>query len=300
MPDRSYPLDDPFDLVATLAPLARGRGDPTLRLARGRVWRATRTPEGPATIAITQGPGRLTAEAWGPGADHALDALPRVLGLDTGPLRVANHHRLVSELARRFSGVRLTRTEAVLEALVPAILEQKVTGEEARRAWRSMIAAHGEPAPGPAIFRLRLPPAPERLAALPYYVFHPFGVERRRAELIRRVSARAAWFEAIVAMPLPDAHARLTALPGIGPWTAAEVAARALGDPDAVSVGDFHLKNVVAYALAGEPRADDARMLELLEPWRGERAKVIRLLELSGIVAPRYGPRLAARRIEAS
>ncbi len=87
-------------------------------------------------------------------------------------------------------------------------------------------------------------------------------------------------------------------MPGIGPWTAAEVGVRALGDADAVSVGDFHLPNLVAYALAGEPRGNDARMLELLEPYRGQRARVMRLLELSGIRPPRYGPRLAPRRIE--
>jgi 3-methyladenine DNA glycosylase/8-oxoguanine DNA glycosylase len=77
------------------------------------------------------------------------------------------------------------------------------------------------------------------------------------------------------------------------------VTLRALGDPDAVSVGDFHLPNVVAYALAGEPRANDGRMLELLEPWRGHRARVVRLLEASGIEPPRYGPRLSSRDISA-
>jgi 3-methyladenine DNA glycosylase/8-oxoguanine DNA glycosylase len=295
----TIPLDEPFDLVTTLRPLARGSADPTLRLAPGRAWRATRTADGPATVAITQGRDRLVAEAWGPGAERALDELPRVLGLATGPFRVADHHPLVTELARRHRGVRLTRTEAVLDALIPAILEQKVTGQEAHRAWRGLIARYGEAAPGPAELRLRLTPPVERLAALPYYALHPVGVERRRADLIRGVASRAAWFEAISSMPLADAYARLTAVPGIGPWTAAEVAVRALGDRDAVSVGDFHLKNVVAYALAGEPRADDDRMLELLEPWRGERAHVVRLIELSGIGAPRYGPRLVPRRIEA-
>jgi 3-methyladenine DNA glycosylase/8-oxoguanine DNA glycosylase len=299
VPVVTLPLEEPFDLVTTLRPLARGSGDPTLRLAPGRAWRASRTPDGPATVAIAQGRDRLIAEAWGPGADRALHELPRVLGLDTGPFHVADHHPLVTDLARRHRGVRLTRTEAVLDALIPAILEQKVTGQEARRAWRGLVARYGEAAPGPAELRLRLTPPAERLAGLPYYTFHPFGVERRRADLIRGVASRSAWFEAISAMPIADAYARLTAVPGIGPWTAAEVAVRALGDRDAVSVGDFHLKNVVAYALAGEPRADDERMLELLEPWRGERAHVVRLIELSGIGAPRYGPRLVPRRIEA-
>jgi hypothetical protein len=85
--------------------------------------------------------------------------------------------------------------------------------------------------------------------------------------------------------------------PGIGPWTAAEVGIRALGDPDAVSIGDFHLPNLVAWVLAGEPRADDARMLALLAPWAGHRARVIRLLESSGLAAPRFGHRLAPRSI---
>ena len=181
---------------------------------------------------------------------------------------------------------------------MPAILEQKVTGQEAWRAWSGLVRVHGEPAPGPPEWRLRLAPSPATLAALPYYAYHPFGIERRRAELIRRVASRAAWFEAIVDLPLADAYARLTAVPGIGPWTAAEVGVRALGDPDAVSVGDFHLPSLVAFALAGEPRGDDARMLELLEPYRGQRALVVRLLELSGVRPSRRGPRLSGRGIE--
>lgn len=213
------------------------------------------------------------------------------------PRRIPPGHPLVAELARRSPGVRIPRSGAVLESLVPAILEQKVAGQEASRAWTGLIRVHGETAPGPPEWRLRLAPAPATLAALPYYAYHPFGIERRRAELIRRVAARAAWFEAIVGLPLPGAYARLTAVPGIGPWTAAEVGARALGDDDAVSVGDFHLPNLVAFALAGEPRGTDERMLELLEPYRGQRARVIRLLELSGLRAPRRGPRLSARGI---
>jgi 3-methyladenine DNA glycosylase/8-oxoguanine DNA glycosylase len=251
-------------------------------------------------LALEQARGEVRGEAWGPGAERALASVPALLGLDRPPGPIGDHHRLVTELARRFPGVRPTATGAVLEALVPAILEQKVTGDEARRAWRMLIAKHGEAAPGPAAFRLRLAPTAQTLAGLPYYAYHPFGVEQRRAELIRRVAAKAAWFEAITDLPIEEAHARLTAMPGIGPWTAAEVAVRALGDPDAVSVGDFHLPNLVAWALAREARGDDTRMLELLEPWRGDRARVVRLLELSGIKAPRYGPRLAPRRIESS
>ena len=298
MSARTFALRGSLDLRRTLAPLGRGPGDRTIRFVADRVWRATRTPDGPATIALEQQDGHVRAEAWGPGADRAMVGVPALLGLDQEPPALAGAHPTVADLARRYGGVRIPRSTAVFESLVPAILEQKVIGEEARRAWFGLVRRYGEVAPGPPEFGLRLPPSPAILAALPYYAFHPFGVERRRAELIRRVAIRAAWFEATTDLPLADAYARLTSVLGIGPWTAAEVGVRALGDLDAVSVGDFHLPNLVAFALAREPRGTDARMLELLEPYRGQRARVVRWLELSGIRAPRYGPRLALRRIE--
>jgi hypothetical protein len=296
---RIIAIDGPLDLVRTLAPLGRGPGDRTIRLAAGRAWRTTRTPDGPATVALHHTGDEVRAEAWGPGADRVLNDVPALIGLGQ-PSLTDPGHPVIDRLTRRFPGVRIPRTGAVLESLVPAILEQKVIGEEARRALFALVRFHGEVAPGPPELRLRLPPTPATLAALPYYAYHPYGVERRRADLIRRVSARAAWFEAIADLPTTEGYARLMSVPGIGPWTAGEVGVRALGDVDAVSVGDFHLPNLVAFALTGEPRATDARMLELLEPFRGQRALVIRLLELGGIRVPRYGPRLAFRRIEES
>ena len=267
---------------------------------------ALRAPGGPLTVHLRQLPDRVAADAWGPGADDLPASLPRLLGLvpgtpATGDLRDAAHP-VIADLARRRPGIRIPATHSVLDALVPAILEQKVTGVEARRAWYELIRRHGEPAPAPAGVStgptLRLAPSPAVLARLPYYAFHPFGVEQRRADLVRRIASRADWFEAIVGLPLDGAHARLRSVPGIGPWTAAEVAVRALGDPDAVSVGDFHLPNLVAWALAREPRGTDERMLELLAPYSGRRALVMRLLETSGLRAPRYGPRLSPRRID--
>ncbi len=297
MPARTIPLDRPLDLRLTLGPHLRGTGDPQMRLAAGRAIRATRTSDGPATIELTFHGSVLRVEAWGPGADRALDGAPALAGLEDARDGFAPADRLIADLDRRMPGLRIGRTGAVLEALIPAILEQKVTGIEARRAYRGMIARWGDDAPGP--FRLRLLPAPEVLRRLPYESFHPIGLERRRADLVRTVADRAARFEAIVDLPLRDAYRRLTALPGLGPWTAAEVAFRALGDPDAVSVGDFHLKNMVAFALAGEHRGTDDRMLELLEPYRGQRGRVIRLLEASGIRPPARGPRTRLRSIAA-
>ena len=213
-----------------------------------------------------------------------------MLGADDDPAAFEPPPGLLRELQRRNPGLRFGRSDAVFESLLPAIAEQKVTGFEARRAYRGLIRVYGEPAPGPG--RLRLAPAPERLAALPYYAFHPFGLEQRRAEIMRRAAARAPWLEAAGKLGPDAALARLRSVPGIGPWTAAETVRTAFGDPDAISIGDYHLPNLVCWALAGEPRGDDARMLELLEPFRGQRARAARLLETSGIGAPRYGPRM--------
>jgi 3-methyladenine DNA glycosylase/8-oxoguanine DNA glycosylase len=295
MPSRTIDLDRPLDLGLTLGIHAHGPADPTVRREGDRLIRATRTPDGPATVALHVTEGRLEAEVWGPGADRALASVAALVGLDDQPAGLGASHGLVAELARRMPGLRIGRTGSVFEALMPAILEQKVTGTEAFNAYRALVFAYGEPAPGP--FRLMVAPAASTIARLPYFAFHPLGVERRRADTLRIAAARANRLEETTDLPLEAAYRRLTALPGVGRWTAAEVGLRALGDPDAVSVGDYHLPNLVSWALAGEPRADDARMLELLEPYRGQRARVIRLLEASGIRAPRFGPRMAPRSI---
>ena len=295
--ERIIPLGVPLDLRLTLLHLARGPGDPTIRLAASRAVRATRTPAGPATVHLEVSRSGLHARTWGAGSAWLLEHVPALVGLDDAPEALEPRHPVVGELARRLMGLRIGRTSRVIESLVPAILEQKVTGREASQALRGLIRRYGEKAPGP--FDLRILPPPELLAALPYYAYHPLGVERRRADTVRWAAAHATRLEEIVDLPLEDAYRRLRALPGVGAWTAAEVALRALGDTDAVSVGDFHIPNTVAWALAGEPRATDERMLELLEPYRGQRGRVIRLLEAAGIGAPRFGPRMAPRAIAA-
>ena len=302
---RERPWDAPLDLIRTFTPLVRGPGDRTIRVSSTRVWWTTRTPDGPATLEIHREPGGLRCTGWGPGAASVLLRVDTLLGLDdpdrdVGALSTVADAR-IARLARRFAGTRLTRTQAVVDALVPAILEQKVTGTEAHRVWNGLVRAHGEPAPGPPGTEggLRVAPAPSVLARLPDHAYHRIGLEARRAVLIRRVARDASRLEATSDLPGDEAAAVLRAVPGIGPWTVAEVAVRAWGDVDAVSVGDFHLPNLVAFALAGEPRGDDARMLGLLAPYAGRRALVIRALELSGVRPPRYGPRLAPRDIRA-
>jgi 3-methyladenine DNA glycosylase/8-oxoguanine DNA glycosylase len=288
--------DRPIDLALTLGPLRRSRFDPTITFRGDGVWLARRTADGPASLHLRAEPGAIAMEAYGPGARLALEAAPGLAGLLDDPAALIPRHPLIRELAARFSGLRLPRTGQLLPALLPAVPGQKVTGTEARRAHEAVIRRLGEPAPGPV--PLLLPAAPESLAALPYFEYHRLGLERRRAELMRRLGAEEARIESWLALSPDEARRRLQAIHGIGPWTAAEATRDAFGDPDAVSLGDAHLPDLVAWALARQPRADDARMLELLAPYAGQRGRVIRLLEASGIRIPRFGPRFAPRRIE--
>jgi len=295
MPSRSIPLPRPLDLVLTCAVHRHGPHDPTIRVGPRELWRATRTPEGIGTIHITTADARARAEAWGPGAGWLLDNAPSFLGSHDDDEGFEGRDAPLRELHRRLTGMWIGRTDAVMEALVPAIIEQKVTSAEAHRSWAFMTRFWGEVAPGP--LRLRVPVASQRLAREPYWAYHRFGIERKRADTIRRAAAVAPRMEEIVALPLDRAYARLRTIQGVGAWTAAEVAVRALGDVDAVPVGDFHLPHLVSWALAGEPRGSDERMLELLEPYRGHRARAIRLLESGVRRPPRRAPRYAARSI---
>lgn len=272
-----------------------GKYDPCARFVDGAFWWATTTPLGSGTLCLARDGADLVASGYGPGAEWVLSQADAVAGLRddlSGFAEVAAGHPVVARLAHTHQGVRLPATGRVFPRLLRNIFEQKVTGKEAFRAYSATVRSFGELAPGP-VPGLWTPPEPGAVAAVPYWKFHPFGVEQRRAETLRRAAALAGRFEAC-----PDsatAARRLTAVPGIGPWTAAEVVRVVHGDPDAVSVGDYHIPHLVAFALAGEVRGDDERMLELLEPFRGHRGRVCALLELAGFTAPRFGPRMPLR-----
>ncbi|GAC1335664.1 MAG: 3-methyladenine DNA glycosylase [Candidatus Dormibacteria bacterium] len=294
---RRYRPRGPLDIVATLRPLRRGGlADPSFRVDGATVWRATRNAEGAVTLRVRRDAEAVEVEAWGPGAALALERAPTLLGAEDDWAEFRPASPLLRSLRDRLPGLHLCRSEAVMEALVPTVMEQKVIGLEARRGYRRLVHALGEPAPGPA--GLRVPPAAGTLARTPYWRFHQFAVERRRAETIIRAAVAADRLEKLCNGTAEAAREVLSAVPGLGPWSANEVSLVALGDPDAVPVGDFHLPNVVCSALAGEARGDDARMLELLAPYAGHRARVIRLLVAGGTRAPRFGPRLALRHLE--
>lgn len=290
----SFTPSRPLDLWLTIGALGSG---PSLRHHDGDLWRATRTPEGPAAIRLQRKNGSITVDAWGAGAGWAVANAPAMCGDEDDDSGFSPLHPLIARLNHEIRGIRIPSTRAVFEALVPAVILQQVTTVEGRASYHHLVNAMSEAAPGPV--PLKLPPAPDVLAHTPYWKLHRFGIERRRADVIIRAARSVKRVEECAHMSVGDAYRRLLAFPGVGPWTAAKVAMVAFGDADAVPVGDYHLPHSVGYAFEGTPRSTDERMLELLEPYRGHRARVIRLIIAGGITAPRFGPKKPLRNIAA-
>ncbi len=288
--------------------LRRGAGDPTHRVVDGVHWRGVATPDGVATLAVpatVDATGHVEVRAWGSGADWLLDRVPALLGDLDDPTGFEPRHPVLVEAVRRHGVPRFGRTGLVVEALVPAVLEQKVTGQEAFAGHRALVRRHGSRAPGPGDqLDLWVAPPAEVVAAVPSWEWLQLHVDPARSRALVGAAARGRAVERIGSL-LPagsgidpaggrEAERRLTSLPGIGEWTAAEVRRRALGDPDAVSFGDYHVAKNVGWALTGEP-FDDDQLREYLEPWAGHRARVVALLGAAGLSRPRRGPRMAPR-----
>jgi len=318
----------PLDWSRTLAVHRRGRGDPAYHVdGYGAAWRTALTPDGPATMRVHAVPARVAgqgvqggpaggavpggpaggavpgaeegcltvcAAAWGPGAAWLLDRLPGLLGAADDPSGFEPVHPLLAEMSRRHHALRIGRSDRVFEALIPAVLEQKVVGAEAKRAWRLLLLRFGDPAPGPAPPGMRVCPPPRAWVRIPSWEWHRAGVELVRARTIIGAARVAERLEEITAMAPAEADRRLQTLPGIGPWTSAEIRQRAIGDPDALSVGDYHLPSIVGWALIRQ-KVDDAGMCELLAPYAGHRYRAAWLLEMSGQGPPRHGPRNPTR-----
>ena len=293
-------IDAPRSLRRTLSVHRIGSGDPTTRLSDGAFTRATITPDGPGTLTIrwTGDPAHhadsgVDAEAWGPGADWLLARVDRLTGAADRSGVFLHAHPAVERSLRLTRGGRIGASDTLYHHLLPTIIAQRITGGEAVRQWARLCYALGEPAPGPSalVATMRLPPAPATLYRRPAWWFHPLGIESKRARPLTEVARHAdhlwRWAEAGADL----AASKLALLPGLGPWTIGSTLGPVLGDPDAIPVGDYHHPNTVAWALVGEPRADDDRMLELLEPYRGQRGRVLWALASAAGPAPKFGPR---------
>lgn len=288
MESRSIEIQGPLDLRGTLRPLHG-------HFAEDGWWLTARSKQGPASLRLRRTRKELIGEAWGPGAGWLLARLPRIVGLDDDPASFLTQHPIVSELHRQNPGLRFGRTDLVFDSLVIAVCGQKVTGREAAAAIRGLSNEFSDPAPGPNT-QLRLPPDPVKMAAAPYWVYHRYQLEKRRADVLRRVAER----HDMIA-DLADETSQVTAdvlrsFSGLGEWSVAETLAVSHGDPDQVSVGDFHLKHLVVHHLTGKDRGSDEEMLDLLEEFRPHRGRVARLLHKLGH-EPKFGPRMTPRDI---
>ncbi len=285
---RRWPLDGPLDLEGTTMIGDLGRSNPSVRrLGPGELVQATRTSEGPATLHLRLADGGLDAQAWGEGRESALAAVPDYVGLADRAPRFGGR---LAVFEGRHPGLRCGRALNLFDVIVGQVIRQRVAWRDAVTSQTAILSAHGQPAPGP--FALTLPLAPEQWQTLGAADLAAFGLERKRASTVLGVAARAERIVGWTALGDDEFSRRLELLPGIGPWTRAMVQVVGLGDPDVVPTGDYELPSMVSHALAGEPRGDDARMIELLEPWRGHRFRVIRLLRAAGQTAPRFGPRV--------
>lgn len=281
-------------VAACLSAYRFGSGDPTTRLLHGEFWRASFTPIGAATLHIKWRGDTVEAEAWGEGREWMLGRVAAMIGAHDPGHRFVEAHPSVLRAQRNHPDLCFGASHMLYHELAPTVIGQRITAGEAIRQWHRLCRRLGEPAPGPVGERppgLILPPSPDTLAAHPAWWFHPLGIEAKRAEALRAIAKHATKLWGWAELPAPELSAKLALLPGVGQWTIGSVLASASGDPDAVAVGDFHLKNLVSFALAGEARGTDERMLELLEPYAGQRGRVVRLLQLDGHRPPAFGPR---------
>lgn len=285
----------PLDLAAVLGPLCRGRGSLNFRGDRGVWWLAANTPSGKGTLALLRRPdGVVEADAWGPGAEFLLDGVPALLGAEDDDTGFVAHHPVVARARHDAPGLRLGSTRRVWDSLVLAVLEQKVSGKEAIRSWAELCRWFGTPAPGPGPASLRVPPSPVAIRSIVDWNWHRIGVDLKRRTALINAARVAPRLEEAVELRGSEGRALLRKVSGIGVWTAAEIAQRAWGDPDAVSFGDYNIPSMVGHTLLGR-RIDDEAMAELLAPYAPQRQRAIRYLEVGGARAPRFGPRIELR-----
>lgn len=282
-----------YHLGRTMSALRMGARDPALQLMSDRLRLALRAPTGPAALEVVQVGSRLHLSAWGAGAGWLCDRADGLLGLRDRPWDFAPEHPVLRRLQRRFAGTHLPRLPVVLPRVLQVVLLQLVTSGEAYATWGRLVRALGEPAPGP--HDLLLPPSGERLAATAEFLFPSLGILPRQGRTLRLVAREERQLERAAESGAEALAARLQAITGVGPWTVQYVLGSALAEADAVLLGDYNLPHTVGWVLAGEVRASEERMLELLEPFLGHRFRVIRWLWMNGVHAPRRGPRMRRR-----
>lgn len=266
-----------IDPSLVLAPLAMMPSDPTMHLGPHEAIRATYTPEGPGVVRLAWGQqvGQITVEASGDGVDWLVEQAPRLVGAYDDVDGFAPSGQLVQRLWMRFKGDRVGATGTVWHDLAWTITQQRVHRADAARQWRALVHAYGAACDGHD--NLYTPPDPERLARAAPWSLRTFGIDERRATALIAAARVAQRLHALTDQPYSGVERGLRTIPGVGPWTLGCLRAFTWGDPDTVIPGDSGIPSLIASTLTGARRADDATMLELLEPYRPHRYRVLRL-----------------------
>jgi endonuclease III len=281
-------VDGPLDLAMTMGLIGMSSRDPSFRvLGRDTVAFATNTPSGAASARFMCRPETLVVDVWGDGGAHVLARAATLAGLHDRPLDFVPDHQALAALVRRFAGLRLTAGADPVEVAMHAVFGQRVTSHEARQSWSRFARRYGEAAPGP--LGLIAPPRAEVVARLGRNDLLHLGLDLHRSRALTALAREADRLRATID-DVGQVSARLRALPGIGPWTIALVRHFAYGDACAVPLDDWHIGRDLCFALSGQLRGDDARMLELLAPFAGNEGRVWRLVSAAGIHHPRRAP----------
>ena len=247
-----------------LSSLQRGAHDPAHRIAADGT-RLARQSDDDRPGDLPDHPARagraVRAQAWGPGAAELLGRPTPAAGGRRRTRRPSTpSHPVLVRAVRELPGYRVPRTGRVVEALVPAVLEQRVIGLDAFDAWRRLVTWHGDPAPGPAPAGMRVPPDAARWREIPTWDWHRAGVDPGRQRAVRSALTLADGLErAAERGDRAAVYRALLDVPGIGRWTAAEVGSRALGDADALPIGDYHLPALAGIALGDGQKLPEAR-----------------------------------------
>jgi len=281
-------VDGPLDLAHTMGLLGMSSRDPTFRvMGRNAIAFATNTPFGVASARFAHRGGVVDVDAWGDGAAHVVARAHTLAGLHDRPLDFAPEHSGVATLVRRYPGLRLSAGADPVEIAMHAVVGQRITSGEARQSWWRFVRRYGEPAPGP--LELMAPPRADVVARLGRDDLLGIGLDLHRSRSLVAL-AREADRLRTTSNDVERVSARLRTLPGIGPWTIALVRHHAFGDARAVPLDDWHIGRDVCFALSGQERGDDERMLELLAPFAGNEGRVWRLISAAGIHHPRRSP----------
>lgn len=258
-----------YDLNLSTTLQRFGPRDPTSRRGRGAFVRAFWTASGPCTLALRQDGTDIEAEMVGPGAAEVREWLPRMFEFAPQELPLPCPHPGLKQLSRRLAGLKVGRVPWVFDVAQAFVLQQRVAFVDAAASHRWLVMRYGQDAPGP--LSLKLPLRPEQWLKVGLNRIQEAEVDPKRAQTLLRIAA----------LGLETDAARLGATRGVGPWTFQSVLGYGLGNPDAVPIGDLHLPRIVALFFAEQPGGDE-RLLELLEPYRGVRFRVINWIMCAG------------------